>query len=72
MNRQLHHAALVLALAGQSFVAPVTRLSCDHVRSVTAALQRVSTAAPTSPRWGYVIDRAQAATSRTPIAIHGG
>jgi hypothetical protein len=72
MNRQLHRAALVLALAGQSIVAPVARLSCDYVRPVTVALQRVSSALPTSPRWGHVTDRAGAASRNTPFSTHGG
>ena len=72
MNRQLHRAALVLALAGHSIVTPVARLSCEYVRPVTAALQRVYTALPTTPRWGHVMDRAGAASRSFPSATHGG
>jgi hypothetical protein len=72
MVRPIHRAALVIALAGQSLAAPVARLSCDYVRPVTAAMQRVYTALPTSPRWGYVMDRAGAASSRTTLSTQGG
>ena len=57
MNQAFRRTALILAVAGQSIVVPVARISCDFVRPATAMLQRVNNALPTSPRWGYSLDR---------------
>lgn len=57
MSLHIRETALILVMAGQSILVPVARISCDFVRPVTAMLQRVSNALPTSPRWGYSLDR---------------
>ena len=57
MTYPLRRTVLLLAVAGQTVVVPVARLSCDYVRPVTAVLQRANNALLTAPRWGYALDR---------------
>jgi hypothetical protein len=57
MTYPLRRTVLLLAVAGQTAVVPVARLSCDYVRPVTAILQRANSALLTAPRWGHGLDR---------------